>query len=159
MSNPRMGLLSASPPQCSDSLGTSVCAGLTECVRSTAMILDRAMFHSSSVKALVTRPCVACSMWSSTTKNLQSMMGVGITWSTWENYINNFTNKYRFNLPNNLIKVLPVALNGLVLKWNIQSQNTLKQIKLLWSYKEKRILTMLDWGCSTSLACFFLCFL
>lgn len=42
----------------------------TECVRSTAMILDRAMFHSSSVKALVTSPCVAWRIWSSTTKNL-----------------------------------------------------------------------------------------
>lgn len=42
----------------------------TECVRSTAMILDRAMFHSSSVKGLVTSPCVAWRIWSSTTKNL-----------------------------------------------------------------------------------------
>lgn len=44
---------------------------LTECVRRTAIILDRAMFHSSSVNARVTKPCVACNMWSSTTKNLQ----------------------------------------------------------------------------------------
>lgn len=47
----------------------SVCRP-TECVRSTAMILDKAMFQSSSVKALVTSPLVACRMWSSTTKNL-----------------------------------------------------------------------------------------
>lgn len=47
----------------------SVCRP-TECVRSTAMILDKAMFQSSSVKALVTSPWVAWRMWSSTTKNL-----------------------------------------------------------------------------------------
>lgn len=51
--------------------GTSVCVcAPTECVRRTAMILDKAMFHSSSVNALVTSPCVAWRMWSSTTKNL-----------------------------------------------------------------------------------------
>lgn len=53
------------------SLWAEVYLLLTECVRRTAMILDRAMFHSSSVNARVTKPCVACNMWSSTTKNLQ----------------------------------------------------------------------------------------
>lgn len=44
--------------------------GPTECVRRTAMILDKAMFHSSSVNALVTSPWVAWRIWSSTTKKL-----------------------------------------------------------------------------------------
>lgn len=44
----------------------------TVCVRSTAMIFDKAIFHSSSVKALVTSPVVAWRIWSSTTKNLST---------------------------------------------------------------------------------------